>query len=120
MSYNKETDNKAYILGNLFAVLEKAQLDANPGINTTIKDRYFASACANPYSVFPTLLKLSQHHIKKAEYGYVSDNRIGKILCKLEVVDNPFPKKMSLEDQGIFVLGYYHQKNDFYKTKEEK
>lgn len=120
MALNEQSDNKAYVLGRLFAVLEKAQEDANPGINTTIKDRYFTSACATPASVFPVILRLSNHHISKAEYGYSSENRIKGIMDILEVDKNPFPKNLSLDNQGIFILGYYHQKNAFYKKVEKE
>ncbi len=121
VSLNETSVNKAYLLGRLFAVLEKAQQDANPGINTTIKDRYFTSACATPASVFPVLLRLSQHHITKADYGYISDKRIETILAKLDIASNPIPSHMNLDEQGIFILGYYHQKNAFFtkNTKEE-
>ncbi|MEG1716839.1 MAG: type I-C CRISPR-associated protein Cas8c/Csd1 [Lachnospiraceae bacterium] len=117
MSLNPESKNTAYLLGRLFSVLEKIQKDATPEINTTIKDRYFSSACATPVITFPSLLKLSQHHIAKAEYGYTGENKMAEILDKLEVEDKPFPTHLSLEEQGIFVLGYYHQRNDFYKKK---
>lgn len=117
MSLNPESKNTAYLLGRLFSVLEKIQKDATPEINTTIKDRYFSSACATPLITFPSLLKLSQHHIAKAEYGYVGENKMAEILDKLEVEDKPFPAHLSLEEQGIFVLGYYHQRNDFYTKK---
>ena len=106
------------MLGRLFAVLEKAQIDAlGKDINATIKDRYFTSACATPATTFPILLRLAQHHIAKAEYGYVSDRRIGEIMEKLEIENNPFPKHLNLDEQGIFVLGYYHQRTDFYTKK---
>jgi len=119
VSLNEKSNNKAYVLGRLFAVLEKAQEDANPGINATIKDRYFTSACCTPVSAFPVLLRLSNHHIAKSEYGYIIDKKIKELMEFLEIDNNPFPKNLSLEDQGIFILGYYHQKNAFYK-KEEK
>ena len=119
VALNEESTNKAYVLGRLFAVLEKAQLDANPGINSTIKDRYFTSACATPGSVFPTLLRLANHHTSKAKYGYVSERRIKDLMDKLEVDDNPYPAHLSLPDQGLFVLGYYHQSNANY-TKKDK
>jgi CRISPR-associated protein Csd1 len=118
VSLNVNSSNRPYVLGRLFAVLEKAQQDANPGISTTIKDRYFTSACATPANVFPVLLKLSSHHISKAEFGYLSDIRLKEVMDLLNVNDNPFPKYIPLEDQGIFVLGYYHQKNAFYKKEE--
>ena len=117
VSLNNQSTNRAYVLGRLFAVLEKTQEDANPGINATIKDRYFASACAAPGTVFPILLRLSNHHIAKAEYGKKLSREIGELMDKLQVEANPFPSQLSLEDQGIFVLGYYHQVQARYQKK---
>lgn len=118
MSLNDSYNHPAYVLGRLFAVLEKLQKEAiGKEINTTIKDRYFATACASPASVFPTLLRLSNHWISKAEYGGTSDRMIQNLLDKLEA--SPFPSRLSLEEQGIFVLGYYHQTRAFYKTTNE-
>lgn len=119
MSLSENSENRAYVLGRLFAVLEKAQQDANPGINTTIKDRYFTSACATPGSIFPILLRLSAHHISKAEYGYINEKKISLLMDKLNIKDNPFPKRLNLDDQGLFILGYYHQQKANY-TKKEK
>jgi CRISPR-associated protein Csd1 len=105
-------------LGRLFAVLEKAQQEAaDKELNATIKDRYFTSACATPANVFPILLRLSQHHISKSEWGKSRDRDIQEIMENLDVNETPFPKHLSLDEQGIFVLGYYHQKADFFKKK---
>jgi CRISPR-associated protein Csd1 len=120
MSLNEQSKNQAYLLGRLFAVLEKAQKDAVPNLNSTIKDRYFTSACANPATVFPMLIKLSQHHISKAQYGYVNDRKMEEILGLLDVLKNPFPTHLNLDEQGIFVLGYYHQRPALYKSKAER
>ncbi|HHX58024.1 MAG TPA: type I-C CRISPR-associated protein Cas8c/Csd1, partial [Clostridiales bacterium] len=121
VALNETSDNKAYVLGRLFAALEKAQQDASTSkLNTTIKDKYFTSACGTPANVFPVLLKLSSHHISKAEYGYASDKRISVIMDILNVDNSPFPKNLSLEEQGVFILGYYHQKNNLYKKAEDK
>ena len=119
MSLNEQSTNAAYVLGRLFAVLEKVQKEAIGDINASIKDRYFTSACATPGNVFPILLRLSQHHIAKAEYGYASDHRIQEILNLLDVANNPIPSRLSLDEQGVFILGYYHQRADFYKGKED-
>jgi CRISPR-associated protein Csd1 len=120
MSLNEKSTNQAYLLGRLFAVLEKAQQDAAAPakLNATIKDRYFTSACASPATVFPVLLRLSQHHITKAEYGFVSDRRIEAIMGLLEVDEHPIPSHLSLDEQGIFVLGYYHQRTALYISKD--
>jgi len=120
MALNEQSENRAYIFGRLFAVLEKVQQEAIVGIKSTIRDRYFASACATPASVFPVLLRLAQHHIPKAEYGNYSDKKIENILDKLDINNNPFPTNLSLEEQGIFILGYYHQRNAFYPKNNNK
>ncbi len=119
MALNEQSTIPAYLLGRLFAVLEKVQGEAIGDVNASIKDRYFTSACASPRTVFPTLLRLSQHHISKAEYGYVSDRRIQDILNLLDVEKNPIPSRLTLDEQGIFVLGYYHQRAAFYTKKND-
>lgn len=120
MSLNEQSTIPAYVLGRLFAVLEKVQQEAIGDVNASIKDRYFTSACASPKSVFPTLLRLSQHHISKAEFGYARDNRIEKILNLLDVEKNPIPSHLSLDEQGVFVLGYYHERKDLWTSKSKK
>ncbi len=116
MSLDTERREVSYLLGRLFAVLEKAQLDALGKVNSTIKDRFFSAASATPASVFPRLLRLSQHHIEKAEYGYVSDRRISEIMEHVDL----FPAHMNLQDQGLFAIAYYQQKNALYRKKETK
>ena len=116
MALDKESTNIAYRLGRLFAVLEKAQKDAIPGANTTIKDRYYSSASATPSIVFPQLLRLSQHHIRKADYGYVADQMIEAIMQGIQA----FPAHLTLDDQGLFAIGYYHQRKDFFTKSEKK
>ena len=114
MCLNQATDT-AYRLGRLFALLEKTQQDATPGINSTIRDRYFGTASASPMAVFPLLLRLNQHHIKKSEYGVVMDRRIQDVMGGIEA----FPSHLNLEEQGKFMLGYYHQRQDLYTKKPD-
>lgn len=113
MSLNTERRETAYLLGRLFAVLEKTQQDAEPDINTTIRDSYFSAAATTPASVFPRLLQLSQHHIKKSEYGYVSEKRMEEIMEHIE----SFPSHMDLQDQGLFAIAYYQQRIEKYKKR---
>ena len=117
VSLNEQSTNKPYVLGRLFAVLEKAQMDANPGINSTIKNRYFTSACATPGMVFPTLLKLAQAHISKSEYGGLREKEIGDLLEKMPDGD-PFPARLNLQEQGLFILGYYQQRQQRFVKKD--
>jgi CRISPR-associated protein Csd1 len=114
MSLDKESTSIAYRLGRLFAVLEKAQKDAIPGANTTIRDRFYGSASATPSVVFPQLLRLVQHHLQKAEYGGRTDKMIEEVMQEIE----QFPAHLPLDDQGLFAIGYYHQRHAFY-TKPE-
>lgn len=122
---NEQCKDVAYVLGREFAVLEAIQEDANPGINATIKDRYFNSACAAPASVFPILLKLKNSHIRKLETGrrIFYEKMLTGLQGMIEVEnDQPaaFPRRLSLEEQGMFILGYYHQVQKRFEKKEEK
>ncbi|MCR9211909.1 MAG: type I-C CRISPR-associated protein Cas8c/Csd1, partial [bacterium] len=106
----------AYQLGRLFACLERAQEDALPGLNATIKDRYFGAASATPGTVFPRLIRMNQHHIGKLEGGkkVVAEKRIQEIMGRL----HDFPSHLGITDQGLFSIGYYHQRQDFFTKKE--
>jgi CRISPR-associated protein Csd1 len=115
MSLDKNSTNIAYNLGRLFAVLEKSQKDAIPGANTTIKDRYYGAASATPRMVFPQLLRLAQHHIQKAEYGRRNDGFIEEIMQNIQ----EFPAHLGLDDQGLFAIGYYHQRQAFFTKTEQ-
>jgi CRISPR-associated protein Csd1 len=127
MALDKDNKNVAYLLGRLFAVLERIQEDAHrdasgrPKINSTIRDRYYTSASATPQMVFPLLLRLKMHNINRIEnQGLVVNHEklVGEIIDGLEGTSN-FPKILNLERQGIFHIGYYHQRQDFY-TKKDK
>ena len=113
VSLDKDNTNTAYRLGRLFAVLEKIQEEASPGINATIRDRYYGAASANPVSVFATLLKLKNHHLAKLENPGRKTNfekLLGEIFSELSA---GLPSNLSLQDQGRFAVGYYHQRQDF-------
>jgi CRISPR-associated protein Csd1 len=119
VSLDKENRNTGYRLGRLFAVLEKIQEAAQPGINATIRDRYYGSASASPLSVFSALLKLKNHHLAKLEnpaYATYYEKLLGEIM---DGIDN-FPAQLPLNEQGLFAIGYYHQRQAFYRKKESK
>ena len=127
MGLNEECKETSYILGRMFAVLESIQKDANPGIKATIRDRYFNSACATPASTFPILIKLKNSHIKKIDRESVSgkiyyEKLLTDLMGKLDVSEENagIPKRLSLEEQGKFMLGYYHQMQKKYEKKEDK
>lgn len=128
MGLNEECKDPAYVLGRLFAVLEFVQKDAaDQNINTTIRDRYFNSACTAPALIFPTLLKLKNSHIKKLERNslrkkFEYECLVTTLMEKLDMTEETegFPRRLSLEEQGKFMLGYYHQIQKKYEKKEDK
>ena len=105
---NDDCNDLPYVLGRLFSVLEDIQQQANPGINTTIKDRYFSSASATPAVVFPVLLNLAEKHQKKLSAGQkvYNSKRLQDLLGRIR---ESYPTHLTLSDQGIFQLGYYHE-----------
>jgi CRISPR-associated protein Csd1 len=114
---NTQSGNIPYILGRLFSVLERLQEKANG--SATIRRGYFATACANPANVFPTILKLSVHHADKLDNATFFEKLKTELLGTLDP-KNPFPTTFDLDDQGRFILGYYHQTQDFFTKKENK
>lgn len=116
MALNEASNYTPYVLGRLFSTLEAVQSAANPGINATIKDKYFNAACATPAAVFPILLKLANSHLKKLGGGLAVNysKQIGELTARLETA---FPKTLSLEEQGAFILGYYHQTQKRFEKK---
>lgn len=121
MGLMEDNRDPAYLSGRLFAVLESIQMDANPGINATIRDRYFNSACAAPASVFPVLIKLKNSHMKKLEREKGSSKRYyEQVLTAIMGNLEEFPRRLSLEEQGRFILGYYHQMQKRFEKREDK
>lgn len=119
VSLDKENKNIGYLLGRLFAVLEKIQAEANPGINATIRDRFYGAASGTPATVFGNLMRLKNHHLSKLENTgrrIYFEKLLGEII---DGIDGRFPPHLSLDNQGCFAIGYYHQVQDFYRKKEK-
>ena len=111
MSLDVENRDPAYLCGRLFCKLEEIQKKASgDAINRAIRDSYFSSAATRPSIVFPRLLSLSQHHLAKLDNksAYYMDKEVSQIIG---MMGNEFPSNLSLKEQGIFMLGYYQQKN---------
>ena len=116
---NEQSTYLPYVLGRMFALLEAIQESANPGINTTIKDRYFNSASFTPSHVFPMLINLAQKHLAKLNgglYRFYNDQLIDLNAHLTETL----PTRMSLPEQSAFQIGYYHEIQKLYTKKEEK
>lgn len=113
VALDPDNPNAAYQLGRLFALIEGAQKAALPGLNATVKDRYFAAACATPARVFPLLVKNAINHLSlvrksgKRGLSFWFDAQIGEVWA---VLSDELPRALRLEEQGRFVAGYYHQR----------
>jgi CRISPR-associated protein Csd1 len=119
MALDLDNTNQGYLCGRLFAVLEKIQEEAQPSINTTIKDRFYGAASATPITVFSRLITLSNHHIaKKPSIKVFFEKLKGEIIGKIE--SSGIPAHLSLDDQSRFAIGYYHQRQDLFTSKGNK
>ena len=123
VALNSERTDRPYLLGRLFSVLEKAQEDAIPGSNATIKDRYLGSASATPGQIFSMLLKNSANHLSKLRK---SPDKMGRakyyeiIIQEIIAELSDFPTTLSAEEQGLFMIGYYHQRKEFFTKKKQE
>ncbi|MGN0826335.1 MAG: type I-C CRISPR-associated protein Cas8c/Csd1, partial [Kiritimatiellia bacterium] len=124
MSLNPDNHTTPYLLGRLFATLEKTQGDALGDVNAGIGDKYYSSASSTPSIVFPTLLNLFRKHLKKLAAEKPGLAHIREVLVQ-EIMDHldsttGFPANLTLEDRGLFAIGYYQQMRDFYRKKDDK
>lgn len=123
VSLDKKNANIGYCLGRLFATLERIQYVANPKIKSTIKDRFYGAASTVPITVFPTLLRLKNFHLAKLRTN--SQIYFEQLLGEIMNLIQTFPPHLTMDEQGRFAIGYYHQKEDFYQKsvltcKEQK
>jgi CRISPR-associated protein Csd1 len=111
-------NNPGYLLGRLFAVLEKIQEESSEkSLNSTIRDRYYGAASSTPTAVFTTLMRLKNHHLSKLNNkGRVVN--FEKLLAEIVGGISDFPTHMALPEQGRFAIGYYHQRQAFFKKDE--
>jgi CRISPR-associated protein Csd1 len=118
VSLDETNESVPYLLGRLFAAVEKLQADALGDVNASLRDRYFGSASSTPALVFPRLLRVSMHHASRAEgehRGWVERVK-GEIVNRLPA-QGAFPRTLDLEAQGRFAVGYYHQRQAFFTRR---
>jgi CRISPR-associated protein Csd1 len=118
VSLDETNANIGYRLGRLFAALEKIQQDANPGINATIRDKFYGAASSTPVTVFANLMRLKNHHLAKLESAgrrVFFEKLLGQIVDGI----GDFPAHLALADQGRFAIGYYQQMQKFYEKRAE-
>ena len=120
VDYNENSNNKAYLLGVLFSNLEEIQNNANPGIKSTIRDRYFTAASSTPSRVFPILIDLAQNHIKKIPNVGAKVNCQKMLTETMSKLGDKFPNRLKLDEKGMFQLGYYQRTQERFTGKEDK
>jgi CRISPR-associated protein Csd1 len=120
-------DNRGYLLGRLMAVIERLQQLALNDVNASVVDRYFGAASATPRLVFSRLLKNSVHHEKKARdnskskgYAIKLGRQKDEILSRISPEGNGIPTHLNLEEQGLFLLGYHHQRHLLWQSKADR
>lgn len=118
VSLDATNTNPGYRLGRLFAVLEKIQEEAHPGLNATIRDRYYGAASSTPVAVFQTLMRLKNHHLAKLEQRGRAVN-LEKLIGEIMDGITDFPPLLNLPDQGRFTVGYYHQRQALFTKKPD-
>jgi len=116
VSLDPSATDPAYLWGRLFAVFEKAQEEAQPGIDATVRDRFWASAGATPQLVFPVLSRLNGHHLRKLDPP--ARRRLERLIGEIMGDVRDFPARLSLAEQGRFALGYWHQRTSLFTRRE--
>lgn len=119
VSLDTQRTDAPYLLGRLLATIDKVQQEALGSVNVTVVDRYYGGASSTPGAVFPTLLRRSQNHLAKLrrDKGGLAVHR-DRLLQEILGAMQGFPSTMNLEAQGLFALGFYHQRQDFFTKKE--
>ena len=121
-----ENRNKGYVLGRLFAVYEQVQTAAlGSKVNATIKDKFYGAASAQPRKVFALLDKGSANHLSKVGkqspgWRINLERSIASIMAIMEPADDPFPSSLSAQEQALFAVGYYHQRSEFFKPRQDQ
>jgi len=114
VALDTNNNNTGYRLGRLFAVLEKIQEEANPGLNATIRDRFYGAASSSPVTVFPQLLKLKNHHLAKLKNAGRKVNFEKLLMDIFDGIKPEIPSHLVMEDQARFAIGYYHQRKNMF------
>jgi CRISPR-associated protein Csd1 len=123
VALDPENRNKGYLLGRLFAVYEQAQRAALGNVNATIKDKFYGSASATPRNVFALLERGSANHLAKVGKGRPGqrvnlEKTISAIMETMSPGDDPFPASLNAAEQALFGLGYYHQRQEFFRKRD--
>lgn len=124
MALDSDNQNRGYVLGRLFAAYEQTQLAALGKVNASVKDKFYGSASAQPRKIFAMLESGSANHLaklgkQKPGYKVVLEKTIGSIMDMMEPRNDPFPASLAAEEQALFGLGYYHQRNEFFRKSPE-
>lgn len=113
-----ENDDQAYLCGRLLATLEAVQYAGVGDVGANIIDRFYGKASTAPALVFGQLLTLAQSHlgaINNDGQRVSLDKEVSGIVAQL---GTGFPKTLTLEEQGRFAIGYYHQSQSYFTRRD--
>ncbi|MFT3938141.1 type I-C CRISPR-associated protein Cas8c/Csd1 [Rhodopseudomonas sp.] len=115
---------QGYLLGRLFATYEQIQTAAlGRSVNATIRDKFYGAAAAQPRKVFALLASGAGNHLSKIGkqrpgHRVNLEKDVAAIMETMEPDKDPFPASLSDKNKALFALGYYHQRNKYFRTSE--
>jgi CRISPR-associated protein Csd1 len=127
LDHERSTTSPGYACGRLLAFLARCQSPKDFGSGAQILERYFGSASTAPRSVFPILLRLNRHHLRKIDedspgFAFELEKELEQRLEPFRRADSGanFPALLSLSQQGEFALGFYHQRSNYRQKSLER
>lgn len=120
MEVNTPETTPAYLYGRMFAIIERIQNAALGDLNRNVKDQYFASVLTKPTRTFPRLIANAQKHLKKIEnegYSIHLNKLLTETIAQLDTTG--FADHLSNKEQGLFIIGYYQQRQKFFAKKDK-
>ncbi|MBL0318115.1 MAG: type I-C CRISPR-associated protein Cas8c/Csd1 [Alphaproteobacteria bacterium] len=120
MTLQEDNRDIGYVLGQLFSIYDKLKEEETDG-RANRRDKFFSALSTRPCAVISRLEHLSQCDLKKLRrsketrgLAITREKQIQKAMSKLA---GPIPPTLSVEQQAMFALGYYHQRQDFFTSK---
>ena len=111
---NKAHPSPAYHCGRIMYVLARIQKEALPRVQAGVIQRYYAAASSTPALVLGRLIRNSKFHLNtiahdKPGLAVWFDDKLKEVCGQIK---DRMPAVLTLEQQSLFALGYYHEMAD--------